>query len=335
MKKIRKTRAEKHDETRRSIFESALSIVGESGYTGASISKITERAGIAQGTFYNYFKSRQDLFDQLLPFLGSELLEYIKMRLSGISDPIEREEVNIHALTEFLNQYPEFDRIFQEAFVFAPEAYKTYLDSVALAYRRTLSRTRRLGHLQHFRDHDIETVAYALIGSRSYMYEYLTTKDSSNATRTPPDASMVEAYIKFIRYGLFGAPLGPFAEHEALDGGKTRVSFVISQDQLDQFTSAIAEVAQGAARRAMTQDGSEWRVSLKTFNFNMLRPAQPGRIVAVASCEAADRIVSLRITQDDEQGDLLAMATASFEAAAASPPARKAPPVPDLRGRSA
>lgn len=30
----------------------------------------------AQGTFYNYFASQQDLFDYLLPELGGELLDF-------------------------------------------------------------------------------------------------------------------------------------------------------------------------------------------------------------------------------------------------------------------
>ena len=40
-------------------------IVGELGYAGASVALITARADVAQGTFYNYFESRQDLLDQL------------------------------------------------------------------------------------------------------------------------------------------------------------------------------------------------------------------------------------------------------------------------------
>ena len=52
-------------------------VVGEQGYAGASIALITQRAGLAQGTFYLYFDSREDLFDQLLPEVGQELLDFL------------------------------------------------------------------------------------------------------------------------------------------------------------------------------------------------------------------------------------------------------------------
>src|SRR6202008_1120179 len=39
--------------------------------------RLTRRAGVAQGTFYNYFNSRQDLFDQLLPSMSNEMLAFI------------------------------------------------------------------------------------------------------------------------------------------------------------------------------------------------------------------------------------------------------------------
>ena len=47
------------------------------------ISLITQRAGVAQGTFYNHFKTRQDLLDQLLPALGKDMLEHDERRLEN------------------------------------------------------------------------------------------------------------------------------------------------------------------------------------------------------------------------------------------------------------
>jgi AcrR family transcriptional regulator len=63
---------------RRALLQAAAEVVGEVGYADASISSITQRCGIAQGTFYNYFKSRQDLFDQLLPDVGSGMREPVR-----------------------------------------------------------------------------------------------------------------------------------------------------------------------------------------------------------------------------------------------------------------
>ena len=66
-KRVKLTRVEKSEETRKALFDAAAKIVGKHGYEGASIARITSRAKVAQGTFYNYFTTRQDLLDQLLP----------------------------------------------------------------------------------------------------------------------------------------------------------------------------------------------------------------------------------------------------------------------------
>jgi hypothetical protein len=68
--KPRSTRAERAERVRDALFEAAAEVVGKYGYVGASISRITAKAKVAQGTFYNYFESRQHLLDQLLPVLG-------------------------------------------------------------------------------------------------------------------------------------------------------------------------------------------------------------------------------------------------------------------------
>ena len=51
----RMSREEKARETYRLLLEAAAQVVGTDGYADASISKITQLAGVAQGTFYNYF----------------------------------------------------------------------------------------------------------------------------------------------------------------------------------------------------------------------------------------------------------------------------------------
>ena len=57
-------------QTRRKIIEAAEEIFAELGYTEASISRITVRAGVGQGTFYLYFDSKLELFNELVDDLN-------------------------------------------------------------------------------------------------------------------------------------------------------------------------------------------------------------------------------------------------------------------------
>src|SRR5947208_125730 len=43
------------------IMDAALAVFRERGYEGTTIPAIAERAGIAQGTLYNYFPSKEKL----------------------------------------------------------------------------------------------------------------------------------------------------------------------------------------------------------------------------------------------------------------------------------
>src|ERR1700741_727023 len=78
-------RAERNAWTKRKIFDAATKIVGKYGYAEASVARITEEAGVAQGTFYNHFENRQELLDQLLPTIGLDMVRFIRAR-TGTAD---------------------------------------------------------------------------------------------------------------------------------------------------------------------------------------------------------------------------------------------------------
>lgn len=63
--------------TKESIFKSAISVFSRRGYTSATMDDIALDAGVAKGTLYYYFKSKQEIFN----FIISEGLERIKMQL--------------------------------------------------------------------------------------------------------------------------------------------------------------------------------------------------------------------------------------------------------------
>jgi len=71
-------RVERNAWTKRKIFDAAAKMVGKYGYAEASVARITEEAGVAQGTFYNHFENRQELLDQLLPKIGIDMVHFIR-----------------------------------------------------------------------------------------------------------------------------------------------------------------------------------------------------------------------------------------------------------------
>jgi AcrR family transcriptional regulator len=69
--KVKKRR--KAFDTKQAIVDSGIKLFHEKGFTKTKISDITEAANVAHGTFYVYFKSKEDFFISLLMMSRKEL----------------------------------------------------------------------------------------------------------------------------------------------------------------------------------------------------------------------------------------------------------------------
>jgi AcrR family transcriptional regulator len=57
----------KRSRTRQGLLDAALEVLAESG-EGFSLGEVAARAGVSHGTFYNYFRDRDELMDALVPY---------------------------------------------------------------------------------------------------------------------------------------------------------------------------------------------------------------------------------------------------------------------------
>lgn len=199
-RKNRLSREEKAEETRRALFRAAAKIVGKYGYADASISRITTEANIAQGTFYNYFETRQDLFDQLLPEVGGVMLDHIKAQVDPAATGVERELQRLNAYFDYLHENPEFYRILNEAEIFAPKAHEKHFDLLISGYLSAFRRSRERDELNNFTDDELEVVAYMLLAARGYLSLGYAVR--GGRSRKVPQ-QVYSAYEKFVRSGLF------------------------------------------------------------------------------------------------------------------------------------
>ncbi len=194
------SRAEKSQLVKEAIFNAAVKVVGRVGYANAMVAMIASEAAVAQGTFYNYYESRQDLFDQLLPSLGKEMLKYIKEEASGSKSIIEREERSFRAFFTFLKMRPEFYRILYEAELFAPVAFKEHMDIVMEGYVKQLKVAAAKKELTIEDRDSVEALAYMLMGMRHYIC--MKYAQSDGGTTSLPEWT-VRTYMAFVKNGIF------------------------------------------------------------------------------------------------------------------------------------
>jgi AcrR family transcriptional regulator len=72
------------------LLRAAVEVMGESGYEGASIRDMAERAGVSVAALYYHFPSKQDLLREFLDEAYDITLQRIHRRLSGLTDPVDR-----------------------------------------------------------------------------------------------------------------------------------------------------------------------------------------------------------------------------------------------------
>jgi AcrR family transcriptional regulator len=199
-RKKRLTRVEKSDQTRKALIKAAASVVGEVGYERASVSQITTRAKVAQGTYYSYFETRQTLLDQLLPDLGKQMLQYISERIHGSKSLVEFEERSFRAFFAYLAENPDFYRILNEAETLAPKAHEAHFKNIVRQYVQALRRSVKRGELPRYSHEELEVIVYILLAARRYLaMRYAFRKNKVH----PIPEEVVRTYVKFVS-GAFG-----------------------------------------------------------------------------------------------------------------------------------
>jgi AcrR family transcriptional regulator len=95
------------------VIDAALHEFSEAGYELASISKMVARAGIAKGSFYQYFESKADLFEYLLvDELGKQKLAFVQAHPPAAgSDFFATVEQMVHSGLSWALSQPRLARI--------------------------------------------------------------------------------------------------------------------------------------------------------------------------------------------------------------------------------
>src|SRR3954469_25656067 len=92
-------RTARGERTLRKILDAARDEFGECGFSESSIVWITQRAGVALGTFYTYFDSKEALFQALVRDMSALLRAHVAPALRDCIDTLDGERA---ALESFL-----------------------------------------------------------------------------------------------------------------------------------------------------------------------------------------------------------------------------------------
>lgn len=102
--------------TRRKLFEAAVTLIAEQGFSSTTVDEIAERAGVAKGTVYYNFASKTVLFEELLRH-GIELLtDSLQRAADGTAarggSNVDALDAMIRAGLEFISAYPALTQLY-------------------------------------------------------------------------------------------------------------------------------------------------------------------------------------------------------------------------------
>jgi AcrR family transcriptional regulator len=162
--------------TRIKLIRAAEKVFGAVGFYDARISEITREAGVAAGTFYLYFDSKEELLRALIQAINRDLRRTLSEGTRHLPTRAEAETRGFEIFFyEFLPRHKKLYRIIKQAEFADPPIFEWYYRHLADGYARGLRAAMDRGE---FRRWDPDLAACALMGIADFVaMRYVTWGD--------------------------------------------------------------------------------------------------------------------------------------------------------------
>src|SRR6478609_6124461 len=140
-------RTARGERTLRKILDAARDEFGQRGFAETSIVGITQRAGVALGTFYTYFDSKEALFEALVRDMSAQVRDMVGLAFSGAKDALDGERRALEAFLRFAHDHRDIYRIIDESEFVEPAVYREHYETTAVRIAARLTAARDKGEI--------------------------------------------------------------------------------------------------------------------------------------------------------------------------------------------
>lgn len=106
----------RREATRQKLYEAAVTLIAEQGFSATTVDEIAERAGVAKGTVYYNFASKSVLFEELLRhgvgLLTASLRRAAEQAAREGLGRVDALDAMIRAGLVFIDRYPAFTQLY-------------------------------------------------------------------------------------------------------------------------------------------------------------------------------------------------------------------------------
>ncbi len=182
--------------TRGVLLQAAEEVFGRRGFLSASVGEITQRAGVATGTFYVHFANKETVFLELVEALGQRLENFIVERVAHHGARLSRQRAVLTAFFEFVTAHPHLYRMVRQSDFVDETVYRAYYQRIAGAYAKVLAEAMAQGEVSRFKP---EVLAYILMGVADLVGLRFVVWETEPK---PAHDSFLEDVVAFVEAGL-------------------------------------------------------------------------------------------------------------------------------------
>ena len=188
------------NKTKRKIFETSMRLFAEKGYDATSIEEITATVGVAKGTLYYHFSSKDEIFNFLVEEGMKLLKNSIEIKTSKFDNVIDKIRAIILIQIKVLAKYEHIITIILNQFL-GSEARNLSCQAFVIDYIKTIEDIILEGmHKKEIPNGDAKIIASTIFSLTYSMLVYKLQNDNSL-----PIQELYKKYQDIIINGLLNA----------------------------------------------------------------------------------------------------------------------------------
>lgn len=156
------------NKTKRKIFEASMKLFAEKGYDATSVEEITATVGVAKGTLYYHFSSKEEIFNFLIGEGVKLLQNSVDIKISKLENYIDKIKAIILIQIKIVNKYQDFITILLTQF-YGREARnqmcRKYVHEYIDKIEKVVEDGMKVGQIKKGNSKVIASEIYALIAS--------------------------------------------------------------------------------------------------------------------------------------------------------------------------
>ncbi len=177
----------RREKTRLDLLEAAMRVIARKGFHATRIADIASEADVGLGTFYLHFKTKIEIFRELIERGAGELLELTRQAKTGVQSAAAKLEITVNTVLDAAAENPEAFRI---VFGHGP----AFLDLMVRVHEMFIEDLR--GDLAPMAGARADAIANLTVGMLSQAVSWLLERSSLSL------AELKEITVKFALGGL-------------------------------------------------------------------------------------------------------------------------------------